>query len=339
MTLAPWLKDGMVVTDGSGHPIMCDHCPCGLPLGLYAGGMFTTADGNPANHIARWDGSTWSTLGSGTNGQVNAITQFGTVLVVGGDFTSAGGVGNNSLAKWDGTTWAAMGSTSGLIVTQLVVVGSDLYVSDANANKLYHWTGSTLSSVTFPSGAVNIVSMTSYGGGVTVAFTTSNPLVYKVALWNGSSWTNFSFGTFTSAQVFSLITFGGDLWVQGTFQDASFNTYDGASWNGSSWTLRGSGSDNGFTNLSVVYTGVLITSGAILISGTVFVLFEWTSSWSQFGSLSGDTIYALGLDRFGNLVVAGAFASTGNNIKRWNGSSWVALAGGVGSDIYTLCTV
>src|SRR5258706_249548 len=43
---------------------------------LYAGGNFTTAGGAPANYIARWSGSSWSQLGSGMNGYVNALTVF-----------------------------------------------------------------------------------------------------------------------------------------------------------------------------------------------------------------------------------------------------------------------
>ena len=34
---------------------------------LYAGGDFTTAGGVSANSIAKWDGSSWSALGSGMN--------------------------------------------------------------------------------------------------------------------------------------------------------------------------------------------------------------------------------------------------------------------------------
>jgi hypothetical protein len=34
---------------------------------LYAMGNFTSAGGSPANHIARWDGSNWSPLGSGVS--------------------------------------------------------------------------------------------------------------------------------------------------------------------------------------------------------------------------------------------------------------------------------
>jgi hypothetical protein len=33
---------------------------------LYAGGSFTTAGGIPAANIARWNGTTWSALGSGS---------------------------------------------------------------------------------------------------------------------------------------------------------------------------------------------------------------------------------------------------------------------------------
>ena len=35
---------------------------------LYAGGRFTTAGGIAANRIAKWNGSSWSALGSGMNG-------------------------------------------------------------------------------------------------------------------------------------------------------------------------------------------------------------------------------------------------------------------------------
>jgi hypothetical protein len=41
---------------------------------LYAGGIFTTAGGAAANRIARWDGASWSPLGSGANDAVEALT-------------------------------------------------------------------------------------------------------------------------------------------------------------------------------------------------------------------------------------------------------------------------
>src|SRR5206468_3373566 len=40
---------------------------------LYAGGFFTTADGGPAAHVARWDGAQWHAVGAGLNNSVNAL--------------------------------------------------------------------------------------------------------------------------------------------------------------------------------------------------------------------------------------------------------------------------
>ena len=37
---------------------------------LYAGGEFTTAGGVSANRIAKWDGNSWTALGSGMNASV-----------------------------------------------------------------------------------------------------------------------------------------------------------------------------------------------------------------------------------------------------------------------------
>jgi len=42
---------------------------------LYAGGSFTTAGGAAASRIARWDGSSWSAVGSGLDGPVWALLE------------------------------------------------------------------------------------------------------------------------------------------------------------------------------------------------------------------------------------------------------------------------
>jgi hypothetical protein len=72
---------------------------------LYAGGIFTVAGGVTASNIARWDGTSWAPLGSGTSDDgVSAITGFddgsGPGLHVGGYFTTAGGVVSNNMARW-----------------------------------------------------------------------------------------------------------------------------------------------------------------------------------------------------------------------------------------------
>ena len=40
---------------------------------VYVGGSFTQAGGIPAQNIARWNGSGWSSLGAGLNSSVKAL--------------------------------------------------------------------------------------------------------------------------------------------------------------------------------------------------------------------------------------------------------------------------
>lgn len=54
-----------------------------------------------AGFVARWDGSMWTTLGTGTNVEVLALTELPSGdIIAGGNFTSAGGVGANCIAMW-----------------------------------------------------------------------------------------------------------------------------------------------------------------------------------------------------------------------------------------------
>ena len=84
------------VVDGSGN--------------VYIGGSFAKAGGISATNVAKWNGSTWSALGSGVNSVVHALAVSGSDLYVGGAFTNAGGISANRVAKWDGYSWSALGS-------------------------------------------------------------------------------------------------------------------------------------------------------------------------------------------------------------------------------------
>jgi len=76
---------------------------------LITGGWFDSAGGTEVDHIARWDGSTWSPLGSGLYsspswGGVGALAVYSADLIVGGHFTFTGGSWANHIARWDGAT-------------------------------------------------------------------------------------------------------------------------------------------------------------------------------------------------------------------------------------------
>ena len=93
---------------------------------VYAGGAFSTAGGSAANYIAKWNGSSWSALGSGIDGEVSALAVSGSDVYAGGGFTTAGGSTANYIAKWNGSSWSALGSGMGGPVYALAVSGSDL---------------------------------------------------------------------------------------------------------------------------------------------------------------------------------------------------------------------
>jgi hypothetical protein len=109
---------------------------------LYLGGGFAAIGGVTASNIAKWNGTTWSALGSGLNGVCStlAMTADG-LLYASGIFTTAGGLACQQLAAWNGTSWSAVPvkppySGYGLA---LCASGNDLYLG-------YDGTGTAYSS-------------------------------------------------------------------------------------------------------------------------------------------------------------------------------------------------
>ena len=107
------------VVDGSGN--------------LYIGGGFSVVGDVIANHIAKWDGSSWSALGAGMGDWyhyplVAALAVSGSDLYVGGEFTRAGGSPADYVARWHGSSWSALGSGLNDWVNALAVTNGELYV-------------------------------------------------------------------------------------------------------------------------------------------------------------------------------------------------------------------
>jgi hypothetical protein len=80
---------------------------------LIAGGFFSNAGGIPANHIAKWNGTNWSTLGNGSNSIVYSMTVHNNQLISDGSFITSGGSAAIGIGAWDGATWSALGSGIG----------------------------------------------------------------------------------------------------------------------------------------------------------------------------------------------------------------------------------
>jgi hypothetical protein len=153
---------------------------------LYAGGVF--------RDIGKWNGSTWSTLGTVTSDgpvspEVCALVVSDTNLYAGGYFTRAGGTPATNIAKWNGSVWSALGSGLGSgmnnEVRTLAVSGTNLYAG----------------------------GIFTKAGGVTANY---------VATWNGSAW--LALGSGMSDSVLALAADGlGHLFVGGGFSFAGTN--------------------------------------------------------------------------------------------------------------------
>ncbi|MGD9153760.1 MAG: hypothetical protein PVG30_08965, partial [Gammaproteobacteria bacterium] len=296
---------------------------------LYAGGNFTTAGGMPVNYIAKWNGSAWSALTSGSQtgveNTVSALTNDTSGnLYVGGSFTTAGGMTVNYIAKWDGTAWSALASGS--------QTGVDIYYVRA----------------------LNYSSGDLYAGG---DFTTAGGMtVNYIAKWNGYAWGALESGGQTGVSgglgyVYAIINdSSGNVYAGGRFIDAGGITVNRiAKWDGSAWSALASGGATG-TNYHV-YALTIDNSGNLFVGGQfttavgmpVNRIAKWddsTSTWSALvsGGQTGvggglnPSVNALTNDNAGDVYAGGVFATAGeitaNNIAKWNGSAWSALTSG-----------
>ena len=144
---------------------MLAHYDDGHGDALYFGGSFTVAGNVAARSIARFDGTTWSALGSGISGQVVELCTFddgtGEQLYVGGFFSSIGALAVPGIARWNGAQWSALPGQSPLsvndYVTAMVVFddgsGSALYLAGhmnmpaLNSRNVVRWRNGTWSAL------------------------------------------------------------------------------------------------------------------------------------------------------------------------------------------------
>jgi hypothetical protein len=275
---------------------------------VYVGGLFTTAGGNPANRIAKWNGSSWSALGTGVDNDVYAIAISGSDVYVGGYFTAAGGNPANYIAKWNGSSWSALGTgVDDGTVWAIAVSGSDVYVGGA---------------------------FTTVGGNT----------VNGIAKWNGSSWS--ALGAGFDNEVGAIAISGTDVYVGGAFTTAGGNPANYiAKWNGSSWSALGSGASNGVNN--PVYA-IAISGSNVYVGGdfttaggsAAWGIAKWNgTSWSALATTGNGATYTIAISG-SDVYAAGQFTSLNgtalNRIGKWNGTSWSPLGSGVGGEIYAI---
>ena len=311
---------------------------------VYVGGDFTFIGTVPANHIAKWDGSAWSALGSGMNGIVWALAVSGTNLYAGG----------LSISKWDGGAWSALASLMSGGVYALAVSGTNLYaggsfgtVGGVPANRIAKWDGSAWSALgSGMSGSVPQVSALAVSGTDLYAggnFTTAGGMpATNIAKWDGSAWS--ALGSGMNGDVVALAVSGTDLYAGGWFTTAGGAPANYiAKWNGSAWSALGSGIMGGIYP-NGPHINALAVSGTDLYAGGLFTyaggvaanhIAKWDGrAWSALGSGIGmdGSVSALAVSG-ANLYAGGWITTAGgvpaNGIAKWDGSAWSALGSGM----------
>lgn len=311
---------------------------------LLVGGQFTMAGGQPANNVARWNGSAWTALGAGTDARVQALAVLPSGdVVAGGLFTTAGGVPASRIARWDGVAWSPLGSGTNNQVHALMVMpngalvvgGQFTQAGGSSAMRVARWDGIGWSP--FGSGLPVVRSLALMPNGDLLAGTEDIASPFR---WDGSNWTELGApGAGANGRVLALavlpngdIIAGGDFWG---FGGVSLRAL--ARWNGTAWAPFGSGLPNGTVRaLAVLGNGDLVVGGMIAAAGGNVArnLARWDgSAWRASGS---GVVFArtMAVTRAGDVVVGCRMAVPGGpdipTPARWSGSSWSALGGGFG---------
>lgn len=297
---------------------------------VIVGGEFTDAggDGN-ADYLAKWNGTSWSALGSTSlTNIVLSIATSGTDIYVGGSFTGAGGIANaDYIAKWNGTVWSALGSTplTGS-VHAIAVSGTDVYVggwflgAGANATYIAKWNGTIWSALgTDLNNGVNAIAISGTNIYVGGAFTNAGGIgsADYIAQWNGTSWSSLG-STPLNNYVYAIATSGANVYAGGTFTNAGgIATGDYlAKWDGTNWSGIGSGLNS--TVNSIAISGANIYAGGWFSDAGGLTRADFIAQWNGTGwypvatSALNTVVNAIAIKN-GNVYAGGEFTSAGGN--------------------------
>ena len=245
--------------------------------------------------IMQWNGSTWSSVGTGIQGggSIYALIVYNGNLIAVGGFENIGGVKVNGIAQWNGTSWSIIGNKG---------IES---ASNGNVSCLDIYNGNLIAGGYFDS--INGIHVNS------------------IAQWNGITWTPLGngFGAY-SASCGTLLNYNGNLIATGLFDSAgTFQLSNLAQWNGTVWdTVRLS--DYGDIMKYGENGGGVVWNGNLVLRANSTII-EWNGNqWSTINN----SIYTIGVPSVGSSVIVyggNLLATNGSNIQSWNGSAWSSL--------------
>jgi hypothetical protein len=302
---------------------------------LYVGGAFPSVNGTPGGLIARWDGTNWSSLGTGLSpisfGRVSALLTDSASLYVGGIFITAGDVNVDALARWDGTNWFAVAAPISH-ASALVSDGTTLYAvgGDPISSQIFQFDRSVWSTLGagLTSGAVYAISP--FKTNILVGGNFQNT---GLAVWDGVNWTPLT--SPSTATVYAIASDSENAYVAGTFSvigDVPANHI--ARWNGSNWFALGNG---------IPTARSLAIRGTELFAGHDLGISRWDGlNWSPLGDGLNGSVRAI-VTAGNDLYAGGSFTNSGNTsanyVARWDDPTWHPLGDGFDGPVYALALV
>ena len=311
---------------------------------LIAGGWVDSVAGMPIQKVARWNGSTWSPMG--TDCLINTPRGFaihnGELYMCG---QGSGALFPRCVQKWNGTNWVSIENNAGSVeVYSLASYNGELYASGAFANfdgatvnGIARWNGTSWSDV---GGGIPGITFTDivrplvvyngklYAGGHFLAM--GSATVNDIAAWDGTSWSDVGGGVGgATAGVQSLVASGGKLFVGGSFWTVNGATANRAAYWDGAWTVLGTDLGAG-ARTQAVYHDELYSFGEGAFNGH-----NYAARWSDdtFSSIAETSTPAMILLAPNPVAQGGTvtLASTGANAM--NEVSAIAFIGADGRSV------
>lgn len=275
----------------------------------------------------------------GFDGNVRAITRFGTTTYVGGTFTHVNGIEVNGVAQWDGASWSALGTGVGAVYALAVDNGGNLYAGGDFAGKVVKWDGSSWSALGsgLSGGVVLALAADSSGnlyagGNIRSA---GGVQVRALAKWDGASWSGMGV-TGDYGYVLALAAdASGNLFASTTgqlFSDPGlFWRWDGTRW----WIQNGVATNPPVKALAADSAGNVYAAGDYGVAK-----WEGADYWAELGAGMNVGASALAVDGSGGVYAAGIFAPVGgsplSNVAKWDGATWSGLGTGTTGSVTAL---
>lgn len=314
---------------------------------LYVGGNFVHADSIKVDQVARWNGTSWDSLGGGGLGGTPTYSMilYNGKLFASTLFSYSFPNNFNCLAFWDGISWQwdTINQKVDNIVHVFKEYSGDLYLGGGftqigllNANHIAKYDGATFTSFPFPSDlGSRIDAIEFYNGQMYIGgnFYDSITGVNDLERWNGTSFEPFGTNglSFGVASVNTMAVYNGELYIGGTFSIASGDPANYIMrWDGSQFRDVGGGTEVAVEEMHV-FNDELYVCGHFLIAGSTPVnhLAKWNGShWSEVCPMSMLPLdYASNINDFyihnNDLFITGYFTSIDsvvvNSIAKYSG--------------------